>query len=89
MTTPSEDICALRKHFRMKEHPEHAREGLGRCMGYEGTGYGPKNPFHSWKTKACVHFRQDYAGTEARVAWIERRRAQEQNNNAVQTEMKG
>jgi hypothetical protein len=29
----SEQSCALCEHFKMKEHPEHAKAGLGRCMG--------------------------------------------------------
>jgi hypothetical protein len=44
-------------------------------------------PFLPWKTKACVHYARP-ANKAERVEWVEKRRAKEQNNNAVQTETK-
>jgi hypothetical protein len=84
MTAETKDICALCKHFKMKEYPDHARVGLGRCMGYDKDIRTLSNPFTPWSTKACVRFRQDWAGTEKRMEWIEKKRSQQhQNNNAV------
>jgi len=89
MSTEPGDICAQCKHFRMKEYPDHARVGLGRCMGYDKAIHQLRNPFVPWRTKACVRFDRDWAKKAEREDWIERRRAQEQNNIAVQTETKG
>jgi len=89
MTEEIKDICALCKHFKMREYPEHAREGLGRCMGYDNDPFTKlSNPFISWGKKACARFRQDYAGTEVRTAWVEKQRAKAQGNNAAQPETK-
>jgi len=83
MTEEINDICALCKHFKMREYPEHARVGLGRCMGYDNDPVTKlANPFIPWGKKKCARFKQDYAGTEKRVEWIKNRRKQEQNNNA-------
>ena len=75
MTAPT-NICAQCKHFRMKEYPDHARVGLGRCMGYDGTMAELKNPFYAWGTKACTRFKMDFDGKAQRDAWIEKKRAQ-------------
>jgi hypothetical protein len=88
MTTQADNICALCKHFKMKEYPKHAEIGLGRCMGYEGTMAPLNNPFLPWKTKACVRYARP-SNRAAREAWVAQQRAQEQNNNAVQTQTKG
>lgn len=87
MTMIGDEICALCKHFKMKEYPEHARVGIGRCMGYDKALTQLANPFVPWKTKACVRYARP-ANKAERVAWVEKRRAQEQNNNAVQAETK-
>ena len=87
MTMTGDEICALCKHFEMKKHPEHARVGIGRCSGYD-KAQPLSNPFLLWKMKACVRYVRP-ANKAERVEWVERRRAQEQNNNAVQTETKG
>ena len=88
MTAPAGDICAQCTHFKMKEYPEHARVGLGRCVGYDATFTPLLNPFHAWSTKACRRFSQDWAGRAQRQAWIDKQRAKQENND-VQTEMKG
>jgi hypothetical protein len=86
MTEEIKDICALCKHFKMKEYPKHAEVGLGRCTGYDGTATPLIKPFHSWSTKACTRFRQDWATTPTREAWIAKQRSKQQD---VQTETKG
>jgi len=83
MSAEPGDICAQCKHFRMKEYPDHARVGLGRCMGYD-KAQPLSNPFHSWRTRACVRFERDWAGKATREAWIEKQGAQ-----ASQQEVKG
>jgi hypothetical protein len=45
MSAAPGDICALCKHFKMKEYPEHAKVGLGRRMGYDKEFTPLKNPF--------------------------------------------
>jgi len=76
MTQPVGDICAHCKHFKMKEYPDHAKVGLGRCMGYDKDFTKLANPFHAWSTKACKRFSQDWAGRAARQAWIDKQTAQ-------------
>jgi len=89
MTDEIKDICALCKHFKMKAHPEHAKVGLGRCHGYDNDPFTKlKNPFTPWGTKKCARFAQDWAKTAERTAWVQKQLTK-QNNNAVQTEMKG
>jgi hypothetical protein len=63
-----EDICARCKHFRMREYPEHAAVGLGRCFGYDNTMAPLKNPFTPWSTKACARYIRVW--DEARDVWI-------------------
>ena len=55
MTVIPADNCARCKHFKMKEYPDHARVGLGRCMGYD-MAQPLTNPFVPWQTKPCVRF---------------------------------
>lgn len=88
MTVLGDEICALCKHFKMKEFPSHARVGIGKCVGYDKARVPLANPWLPWKTKACVHYARPENKAE-RVEWVERRRAKEQNNNAAQTETKG
>jgi hypothetical protein len=83
----STDICAMCKHFKMKEYPEHARVGLGRCVGYDGTMAPLINPFVPWATKACVRYARP-TNTKERLAWIEKRQGKQQQTE-VQTETKG
>lgn len=83
MTEEIKDICVLCKHFKMKAHPQHAAVGIGRCHGYDDDPFTKlANPFIPWGKKKCARFRQDYGGTAKRIEWIEKRRKQEQNNNA-------
>jgi hypothetical protein len=63
-----EDICARCKHFKMKEYPDHASVGLGRCFGYEDAFTPLKNPFTPWSTEACARYKRVW--DEARNAWI-------------------
>jgi len=89
MTHSSKDICAQCKHFKMKEYPQHAAVGIGRCTGYDGRIAPLDNPFLPWGTAACSRFSRDWQTRAAREQWIEKRRAKEQNNNEVQPETKG
>lgn len=88
MTTLGDEVCAMCQHFKMKEYPEHARVGLGRCMGYDRTNAQLINPFVPWQTKACTRYARPTNKAE-RVAWVEARSKKEQNNNDVQPEAKG
>lgn len=81
------EICALCGHFKMKEYPEHAKVGLGRCTGCAAR-VDVIAPFLPWKSLACGRY-TPAANVGDRQAWIEKRRALEQNNNAAQTTMKG
>jgi hypothetical protein len=78
MSRQSADICALCKHFKMKEHPEHARVGLGRCVGRKESTAPLINPFVPWAKKACERYAKP-ANTKERLAWIEKRQAKEQS----------
>lgn len=86
MTTPAGDICAQCTHFKMKGYPEHARVGLGRCMGYDATFTPLINPFLAWSTKACRRFSRDWAGREARQVWVDKQHA---NQVSTKNETKG
>jgi hypothetical protein len=84
----SNETCALCGHFKMKEYPEHAKVGLGRCAG---RGIGPINeikPFLPWSRPACERY-TPALNLADREAWIEKRRALDQKNNAAQPETKG
>jgi hypothetical protein len=78
MSQAIEEICAMCKHFKMKEYPEHARVGLGRCMGYDGTMAPLINPFVNWGTKACKNYVRP-ANRAERVDWVEKRMQKEQS----------
>jgi hypothetical protein len=77
MTGQIEEICAMCKHFKMKDFPQHAAVGLGRCMGYDKDLTALINPFVPWGRKACVRFALGAKITE-RLAWIERQEAKTQ-----------
>lgn len=81
------EICALCGHFKMKEYPEHAKVGLGRCAG-RAARVDMIAPFLPWKTPVCDRY-APAANAGDRQAWIEKRQALEQNNNAAQIETKG
>lgn len=76
-------ICALCQHFKMKEYPDHARVGAGRCMGYDGTREQLIHPFLSWKTRACVRYARARNIAE-REAWVAKQGAPAPTNNAAQ-----
>jgi hypothetical protein len=71
-----DDICARCKHFKMKEYPQHAKVGIGRCFGYDNAMTPLKNPFTPWSTKACARYRRDW--DERRDAWIAKQQAKEE-----------
>lgn len=70
--TSENEICAHCQNFKMKDYPEHARAGLGRCMGYDGTRAPLINPFVPWTTPACGRFLKA-TDMAKRVAWVEKR----------------
>ena len=84
----SEKPCALCGHFKMKEYPEHARVGLGRCVVRAAARADRVAPFLPWATLACQRY-VAAPNIEDRKAWIEKHRAPEQNNNAVPSKTKG
>lgn len=84
----SEQACALCGHFKMKEYPEHAKVGLGRCMGRDTGRVDVIKPFLPWNRSACDQFAVA-PNVVDRKAWIEKRAAPAQNNNAVPPKTKG
>jgi hypothetical protein len=76
MTIIANDNCARCKHFKMKEYPEHARVGLGRCTGYP-KGQELINPFLPWSTKPCARFDRA-ADVVVRQEWIDKQRAKQE-----------
>jgi len=89
MTRQSTDICAQCARYKVKEYPEQAAQGKGRCTGYDGGFAELKDPFLLWSTRACVLFNMDWTNKDARARWADRQKEREQNNNAVQTQTKG
>lgn len=87
MTVIPEDMCARCKHFKMREYPEHARVGLGRCMGYDAA-QPLRNPFVPWSTKPCARFSRA-ADVEKRQEWIDKQQAKQQKANGTQLDKKG
>lgn len=87
MTQQSMNVCAWCCHFKMKEYPEHAKVGLGRCAG-RGARVDVIAPFLPWKSLACGRY-TPAPNVGDRQAWIEKRQVLEQNTNAAQTTTKG
>lgn len=69
------DTCARCEHFGLREHPEQAAHGLGRCKGFDGH-VAPVEPFVRWNATPCVLFgkAKDMA---IRQGWIDRQTAKE------------
>ena len=80
--------CALCGHFKMKEYPEHARVGIGRCSVRAAARPDRIVPFLPWATPACPRY-VAAPNIEDRKAWIEKRCTPEQNNNAAPPKTKG
>lgn len=85
MTVIPADMCARCKHFKMKDYPEHARVGLGRCMGYDDATTPLKNPFTPWSGKPCARFFRA-ADVETRQKWIDKQLAKEQTLTSTATQ---
>ena len=83
----SEKPCALCGHFKMKEFPEHAKVGIGRCEG-GARRVDVIKPFVPWNRPACERYARP-ANLDDRKAWAEKRAQAEQNKNAVQPKTKG
>lgn len=80
----SERSCALCGHFKMKEYPEHAKVGIGRCAARGGVRPDRIAPFLPWKSPTCERYTAA-PNMGDRKAWIEKR----QKNNAAQPKTKG
>lgn len=70
----SNEICALCGHFKMKEYPEHAKVGLGRCAGRGSGRVDEIMPFLPWSMLACERY-TSAPNVADRQAWIDKRRA--------------
>jgi hypothetical protein len=86
MTRYMDEICARCDHFKMKEYPDHARVGLGRCMGYDNTMTPLNQPFKPWTTPCCSRYKRP-ANFAERDEWVKKKQAKQQP--AVQLETKG
>jgi hypothetical protein len=84
----SNETCALCGHFKMKEYPEHARAGLGRCGVRASTRADRIALFLPWATPACERY-VAAPNIEDRKAWIDKCRAPAHNNNAAPPKTKG
>lgn len=84
----SEPTCALCGHFKMKEYPEHAKVGIGRCDGRAAGRVDVIKPFLPWSRPVCDRYVVP-TNLADRQAWAEKRRADEQKTNAAQTKSKG
>lgn len=84
----TEKPCALCGHFKMKEYPEHAKVGLGRCAVRAAARSDRIAPFLPWPTPACERYLAA-PNVEDRKAWIAKRRSPDQNNNAAPPKTKG
>lgn len=71
-----EEVCAHCQTFHMKEYPEHAVKGEGRCSGYDEGFAQLRNPFVRWDTPACALYTKAL-DMPPRRAWIEKQRAKE------------
>ena len=84
----NEQACGLCGHFKMKEYPEHAKVGIGRCAVRAGARPDRIAPFLPWKTAACERYTAA-PNLADRKAWIEKRNALAPENNAAQPKTKG
>lgn len=67
--------CATCDQFAMKANPEHAREGLGRCLRE------PMATFYRWDKPACgKHI--EAKNVAEREAWMAKRKEREANANS-------
>jgi hypothetical protein len=87
MIREREEVCAHCQNFHMKDYPEHAAKGEGRCSGYDEGFAQLRNPFVRWDTPACAVYTKAI-DIRTRREWIERRRAKEKQNE-VQPDTKG
>ena len=82
------EICALCGHFKMKEYPEHAKVGVGRCDGRATGRVDVIKPFLPWNRAACERYAVP-TNLDDRKAWADKRAKPEQKNNAPQSKTKG
>ena len=83
----SDEICALCGHFKMKEYPEHAKVGLGRCAGRGSGRVDEIKPFLPWSRQACDRYTLA-PNLADREDWIEKRRTLDQKNKETQSKLK-
>lgn len=81
----SEQACALCGHFKMKEYPEHAKVGLGRCAGRGSGRVDQIRPFLPWSRPACDRY-VPAPNLADREAWIQKRRAPDQESSTTRNE---
>ena len=81
------EVCAQCRNFAMKEYPDLARAGKGRCTGYDDSMAPLKNPVVAWDNRPCVLYSRS-PNQKARVQWFEEQEAKRQQPE-VQTETKG
>jgi hypothetical protein len=77
MSRVSTDICAQCHNFAMKEYPDQAKAGKGRCTGYDGSFTPLREPFVAWDNRACVLYTRS-PNQAVRVQWFEAQAAKTQ-----------
>jgi hypothetical protein len=77
MSRGEAEVCAQCHKFAMKEYPEQARAGKGRCTGYDGSFAELRDPFVAWDNRACVLYTRS-PNQAARVQWFEAQEAKPQ-----------
>jgi len=84
----SGQACAFCAHFKMKEYPEHAKVGVGRCDASAAGRVDLIKPFVPWNKSACERYAVP-ANLGDRMAWAEKRAQADQTKNAAQPKTKG
>lgn len=87
MSRGEAEICAQCHNFAMKEYPEQARAGKGRCTGYDGSMAPLRDPFVAWDSRSCVLYTRS-PNQAKRVEWFEEQAAKQKQTD-VHTEAKG
>lgn len=70
MSRGEAEVCAQCGYFAMKEYPELARAGKGRCTGYDDAIVPLRDPVVPWDQRTCVLYTRARNQTE-RVKWFE------------------
>lgn len=72
--TPSGKICATCEHFTVKDYPQQAENGLGRCTAYD-QGESLAISFVAWNQQFTVLYRpaQNMAARRTFIAKMEQK----------------